>query len=675
MNLFKITSIITFIISITILSSCYNGLDELIGNSPLTPSHSTTTDSDGRRGYITFSLEIIPPAETDIIQKYEIYWGNEDHSPISKICSFDKNEKNLNYTFPDGTPIPEGASRFIVYSISDENKKSEPDSFEIIDYVMDPKTPDHTITPDLDSKKGFLNLTLKILPPADIYNVKKYEVYWGSGYNSPISKICEFNKNDQDLEYTLQSGTQIPDGASYFIIYSISDDDKKSEPDSVLINDFSMDAPGLKFSVDSDRDEDQICGVLRLNAPVRVDEINSYKVYLGTEADPKSFFLNGILKSSNPLELLIPDDTGIPAGTTHFAVYSVAADGRESTPEFLDIDDLVLKKAADVNIGPSPFGQTSQHYIAVYNGYLYFNADGGTGNGAELWRYNETNIELAADIYPGIDNSHPSHLCVYNNKLYFSANGGDSTGRELWSYDGNFISRISDIYSGSSDSSPSFLTVYNNQLYFSVYTAYSIRKLYSYNGTGSPSKVCDINSAITSDSISHIVSFNNKLHFKAKKSGELSGLWSYDGTSISRIAEINVPIISEETPEYPAVFNNELYFSGIRNDIDGNNNGVELWSYDGVNQPGEKYDIYPGTLDSDPKYMTAYNGKLYFQAYASGKGSEFWCFDGNKCYLVADINNSSSSSNPECFTVYNGKLYFKAEAPSINKRLWVYYIK
>jgi ELWxxDGT repeat protein len=571
MYFLKTTGIITIVTSTLFLSSCFNGLDELVGNAPPSPSLSATADADSREGYVSFTLEIIPPSDTKIIDKYEVFWGNSSHLQVSRVCSF--------------------------------------------------------------------------------------------------------NKNEQTLKYTLPEGTQIPDDVSYFIVYSVSDENIKSEPSSFLINDFSMNSPGLEFLVDSDRDEDQIGGFLKLIAPVKVDEIERYRVYIGTPVNPKSVFLNDIMKNNNPLEIFIPDNTDIPDGATHFAVYSIAHDGRESVPEFLDIDDMVLKKAADVNIGPSPFGQTSQHYMTVYNGNLYFNADGGTGNGAELWKYNETNIELVADINSGIDGSYPSHLCVYNNKLYFNANGGDSTGRELWSFDGNSVSRISDIYPGSSDSSPSFLTVYNNQLYFSAYTAYSISKLFSYNGTGSPLKVSDINAAGTSDSISHLVYFNNKLHFKAKKSGELSGLWSYDGTSITRIAEINVPVISKETPEYPVVFNNDLYFCGIRNDNAGNNNGVELWSYDGVNQPSEKYDIYPGTTSSDPKYMTTYNGKLYFQAYASGKGNEFWCYDGNKCYLVADINNSSSSSYPECFTVYNGKLYFKAEAPSINKRLWVFYIK
>jgi len=91
-----------------------------------------------------------------------------------------------------------------------------------------------------------------------------------------------------------------------------------------------------------------------------------------------------------------------------------------------------------------------------------------------------------------------------------------------------------------------------------------------------------------------------------------------------------------------------------------------------------KFDLYPGAVSSTPKYMTVYNGKLYFQAVKAGAGAELWCYDGiNPPYMLADIDNTSLGSEPECFTIFNSRLYFSTfdANPHTNRKLWVYYIK
>ena len=52
---------------------------------------------------------------------------------------------------------------------------------------------------------------------------------------------------------------------------------------------------------------------------------------------------------------------------------------------------------------------------------------------------------------------------MFNGELYFSANGNDGSGYELWKFNGTATTRVSDI-NKSGDSFPSFLTAYNKKL-------------------------------------------------------------------------------------------------------------------------------------------------------------------------------------------------------------------
>ena len=53
------------------------------------------------------------------------------------------------------------------------------------------------------------------------------------------------------------------------------------------------------------------------------------------------------------------------------------------------------------------------------------------------------------DVFAGGNSSAPGPITVYNGAMYFSANGGDGAGRELWRFDGTTLTRVADIRSGS----------------------------------------------------------------------------------------------------------------------------------------------------------------------------------------------------------------------------------
>ena len=63
------------------------------------------------------------------------------------------------------------------------------------------------------------------------------------------------------------------------------------------------------------------------------------------------------------------------------------------------------------------------------------------------------------------------------------------------------------------------------------------------------------------------------------------------------------------------------------------------------------------------RYLVALNERLYFTKYDSALGYELWMFDPAvpTTTLVADIKPGSLSSNPGYLSVLDGKLYFRAQ--------------
>ena len=74
--------------------------------------------------------------------------------------------------------------------------------------------------------------------------------------------------------------------------------------------------------------------------------------------------------------------------------------------------------------------------MTVYDGDLYFIANNvAHGSNNELWKWDGAAVSQAAEIRPGDEGSGINSITVHDGKLYFSADGGSGAGNELWRYD------------------------------------------------------------------------------------------------------------------------------------------------------------------------------------------------------------------------------------------------
>lgn len=315
------------------------------------------------------------------------------------------------------------------------------------------------------------------------------------------------------------------------------------------------------------------------------------------------------------------------------------------------------------NIGSEPTKMTE------IGGKLIFSAET-SNHGRELFEMDiNENITLVADLYPGIESSHPTNILegnqLFNGELVFTCNNGVN-GFELWKYDGvNPPQLIVDLFPTSS-SYPQRGYVFNGNLYFTAFTPAYGTELWAYDGVNPPTMVMDIFPGALSSAPNYFIQFNNKLFFSANDGTHGNELWEYDGiTSPTMVADIDTSVSLSSNPKELIVYNSILYFSA--ND---SIHGTELWQYNGVNSPSMIEDLYPGTVSSEPENLTIFNGHIVFGAKYPQIGEEIWRYDGNNIQLIADLAPGPANSIFGTHQILNNELFFAASNNTHGRELW-----
>jgi ELWxxDGT repeat protein len=82
-------------------------------------------------------------------------------------------------------------------------------------------------------------------------------------------------------------------------------------------------------------------------------------------------------------------------------------------------------------------------------------------------------------------------------------------------------------------------------------------------------------------------------------------------------------------------------------------------------------DIAPGPASSDPRDLTAMNGKLYFTAWSPRHGRQLWKTNGRAAGTVMLTHVAGpAGADPQDLTVADGVLVFSARDPGHGRQLW-----
>lgn len=461
------------ILSLLFLSiSCFDGLGRLADeprqiDTPQTPSISFSADADRDEDQISGVLSVVEPEHSDDIKLYKIYWGNSSGEKLDLICELVKGENLPEYTFPENSAVPPGATQFIAYSVNNNNQISEPAAIDIEDVAV--KLVSQTCYAGENSNsKTYMA-------------VFKDKLYFNGGYP----------------ETGTGNGVELwsYDGESEPVQVVDINDTTNSRPAHLyqFKNKLYFKARGNNNAGDELWSYDGKTASMEYNIAAGNDVYgvpnNSNPSFL-TEYKGSLYFSANIV--NHGVELIVYD------GKKTFAIASEIVDGTAgSNPSYMTVYKGNLYFQANTTYDGKEIwmfdgigstmktvmpGVFDPAFMIEYKGEILFSALIDSTKGIELSSYDgETVPKVKYDIALGAASSEPKYLTVYNGKLYFQANGNNGRGKELWCYDGNKAYMAADILSGSAGSEPEGLTVYKGKLYFSAYTSSGERKLWVYS--------------------------------------------------------------------------------------------------------------------------------------------------------------------------------------------------
>ncbi|MDG1332482.1 MAG: T9SS type A sorting domain-containing protein [Crocinitomicaceae bacterium] len=290
-------------------------------------------------------------------------------------------------------------------------------------------------------------------------------------------------------------------------------------------------------------------------------------------------------------------------------------------------------------------------------------------------QYTFNEIEIWSGSFPGT----PRYFEEVNGTLFFEAY--NNYNYELWKSNGTQpgTSMVADL-NGTASSGPKSLKEFNGELFFTATVSGYGNELWKSNGTSAGTMLLkDVRSGSSSGFESTTSTFNGTRETFLEFGGELfffgntgNGieLWKSDGTSTGTVSVKNFtqgPVYGNgkyssnaEREKLGVIFNNELYFIVVKSSPILVNYQGELWKTDGTTAGTV---LVQDSLHASVSGLTVAGSKIYFVNQTTTTGRELWSSTGTITALESDISAGSVNSDPEYLTAYNGDLYFKAKGP------------
>ena len=314
-----------------------------------------------------------------------------------------------------------------------------------------------------------------------------------------------------------------------------------------------------------------------------------------------------------------------------------------------------------INPGESTFPAFGNEW----NGKLIMTATS-ENEGRELFAYDPVtnNLDLLADIGPGIGDAMINTPLQYNNIVYLSAFQPE-TEQELYSYDltNESFDLVEDINETTFSAFPNEFTAFEGKLYFNARDEITGQELWVYDPVSGTTEIAvDHLPGPGSSSPGTLFAWGDKLYMGVyfDDFGEELGYYDPDSNKIFMIEDLS-PGTGSGAPEDFEVYNDQLYFLGRVAA------GEEaLFRYDPITEEVENL--------ASARYtdLYAYDGILYMVGESEMFGQEVYQYDGSTIEMVTDVNPGEEGSYPENFIGANGKLYFNArdEENSFQWRSW-----
>ncbi len=325
------------------------------------------------------------------------------------------------------------------------------------------------------------------------------------------------------------------------------------------------------------------------------------------------------------------------------------------------------EQADPVQVFPYP---VSIRKTAELNGDLYFipSLESSTLDYPYgLWKTDGT-LGSAQVVFEGANNF-AGDLISFNNHLFFTGYGPE--GYALWTSDGTTAgTRILKPILPASAWYGDHLVVFQNKLFFSAMDAANHWQLYSTDGTEEntiPISVDICEDTLAASRPKSLTVVNDRLYFTKVGCDNFQHLYAYDGTAAGAV-QISSPTWRTAPFDLLAVGDTLYFFASAGYPT----TKLLLWKAGGT--PVETTAIKEAGIEdwseNPTRYLTEYNGKLYFAhdiSYApiNGPFTDFWSSDG-----TTDGTGLFNSLSPSRMYVVGGILYFVGDNNYDGKELW-----
>lgn len=317
------------------------------------------------------------------------------------------------------------------------------------------------------------------------------------------------------------------------------------------------------------------------------------------------------------------------------------SDGTSAGTYFLK--DVGVNTFQTVSAKPSNFYKASDKFLFL-NGAKELWATDGTATGT-----------LKLKTFTGTSSSTILGMTSFNNKVYFAFT------HELWETDGTEAGTKLVLSNVNGDGGIQIIVNRENDLLLLLQ-----RGIHIFDGTSTTT------TRLTTPDITSVRPYSastpTKTYFVANYKNQGDRVWVTNGTNAGTYS-LDPFWPDGRIPNYMNTLGESIIFSGTIGTYDIG----ELWISDGTNA-GTKLlkDINKtGNLNSEPKFQTELNGKIYFSADDNIHGRELFVTDGITTSLLKDINPGFQSSNPNDFYVLNNNIIFKAYTTEKGLELWV----
>jgi ELWxxDGT repeat protein len=317
------------------------------------------------------------------------------------------------------------------------------------------------------------------------------------------------------------------------------------------------------------------------------------------------------------------------------------------------------KLLKDINahtVGSEPVELTS------FKNKLFFGATTGR-NRSNIFMSNGTSAGTSLVKRFALRNAAPESLTVVGSTLFFA--GFDKQGWNLWKSDGTKAGtvQVKDLQPNDREGQmPRSLTAFGGKLYFSADDGAKGTELWVSNGTAAGTKrVKDIRPGANGsfDYGSPMVVVGNYLYFSADDGTNGVEIWRTDGTAAGTTRVTNLaPGSGSAYPYGLTVMGGELYFVATPT-------GTSTYGVYKTAGSGQTELFAPSGF---PQFLTAIDGKVYFQATDGVNGTEIWQTTG--AAATAFTNSSEPDFQPRDFTKAGSSIYFVAYDSTNGTELW-----